>query len=314
MSLRTLVARLSARATPAARGSRRFALGALLLAGALAPALSTPPPALGRDLTNDLPLHYIHQYQGNASDDVDCGPASIAMVLTGYGMRPAGLSDAAFVASVRRATGEPASIGTVYDDLKRVFDQYGLNYDLVASSMPGEPAAEAQAMRDAVAGGNLVIAEVHGVVLGRSPDYGDHWLVVVGFDGDTVHVLDPDDQRPRWDGWIRGGNITLPLGLFEQAMLKAQPGPYGIVIHPPARGALHAGMQAKVSGTDGDGAFLRNSAGTGDNKITVLPEGAVVSVVGPFPAPNADGHAWIGVIANGQQGFVAAEYLTPAGP
>lgn len=308
--MRTPAARLSARA---ARTLRRLALGILLLAGLLAPALAAPRPALGRDLTNDLPLRYIHQYQGNASDDVDCGPASIAMVLTGYGVRPAGLSDAAFVATVRRATGEPASIGTVYDDLKRVFDQYGLHYDFVPSSLPGEPVAEAQAMRDAVAAGNLVIAEVHGVVLGRSPDYGDHWLVVVGFDGDSVHVLDPDDQRPRWDGWIRGGDITLPLGLFEQAMLKAQPGPYGMVVYPPAHGALHTGMQAKVSGTDGDGAFLRTSAGVGDNKITVLPEGTVVSVVGPFPAPNADGHDWIGVIAGGQQGFVAAEYLTPVG-
>ncbi|HZQ37348.1 MAG TPA: C39 family peptidase [Dehalococcoidia bacterium] len=311
--MRTIIARLSARAAMAVRAPRRLVFGALLLAGLLVPALGAPRPALGRDLTNDLPLHYIHQYQGNASDDVDCGPASIAMVLTGYGVRPAGLSDAAFVATVRRATGEPASIGTVYDDLKRVFDQYGLRYDFVPSSMPGEPAAEAQAMRDAVAAGNLVIAEVHGVVLGRSPDYGDHWLVVVGFDGDNVHVLDPDDQRPRWSGWIRGGDITLPLELFEQAMLKAQPGPYGIVIHPPARGALHAGVQAKISGTDGDGAFLRNSAGMGDNKIAVLPEGSVVSVVGPFPAPNADGHDWIGVVADGQQGFVAAEYLTPAG-
>ncbi len=307
------VARLSARARHAARAPRRLALGALLLAGLLAPALGAPRPALGRDLMGALPLHYIHQYQGNASDDVDCGPASIAMVLTGYGLRPAGMSDAAFVASVRRATGEPTSIGTVYDDLKRVFDQYGLRYDFVPSSMPGEPVAEGQAMRDAVAAGNLVIAEVHGVVLGRSPDYGDHWLVVVGFDGDNVHVLDPDDQRPRWNGWIRGGDITLPVDLFEQAMLRAQPGPYGMVIYPPSRGALHAGMQAKVSGTDGDGAFLRNSAGTGDNKITVLPEGTVVSVVGPFPAPNADGHDWIGVVANGQQGFVAAEYLVPAG-
>ncbi len=311
--MRTPVARLAARAALPARVPRRFALAALLLAGLLAPAFGAPHPALGRDLMNDLPLRYIHQYQGNASDDVDCGPASMAMVLTGYGLRPAGMSDAAFVASVRRATGEPTSIGTVYDDLKRVFDQYGLHYDFVPSSLPGEPVAEAQAMRDAVAAGNLVIAEVHGPVLGRSPDYGDHWLVVVGFDGDSVHVLDPDDQRPRWNGWIRGGDITLPVDLFEQAMLRAQPGPYGMVIHPPSRGALHAGMQAKVSGTDGDGAFLRSSAGTGDNKITVLPEGTVVSVVGPFPAPNADGHDWIGVVANGQQGFVAAEYLTPAG-
>jgi hypothetical protein len=287
--------------------------GVLTLVALLAPALAAPRAVLGRDLMNDLPLHYMHQYQGNASDDVDCGPASMAMVLTGYGLRPAGLSDAAFVASVRRATGEPSSIGTVYDDLKHVFDQYGLRYDYVPSSMPGEPVAEAQAMRDAVAAGNLVIAEVHGVVLGRSPDYGDHWVVVVGFDAGNVHVLDPDDQRPRWDGWIRGGDITLPLDLFEQAMMRAQPGPYGLIIHPPSHGALHAGMQAKVSGTDGDGAYLRSGAGIGDNKLTLLPEGTVVSVVGPFPAPNADGHDWVGVSYNGQQGYVAAEYLAPAG-
>ncbi|GEM_PF-2276034 len=312
--MRTAAALNSPRAFSHLLRSRRSFFGAVvLLAALLAPAIGPPHPALGRDLMNDLPLHYIHQYQGNVSDDVDCGPTSVAMVLTGYGLRPGGLSDAAFVASVRRATGEPTNIGTVYDDLKRVFDQYGLRYDYVPSSMPGEPVAEAQAMRDAVAAGNLVIAEVHGVILGRSPDYGDHWLVVVGFSDDGVHVLDPDDQRPRWDGWIRGGDITLPLGLFEQAMLRAQPGPYGLIVYPPARGALHAGMQAKVSGTDGDGAYLRGSAGVGDNKLTLLADGSVVTVVGPFPAPNADGHDWIGVSYNGQQGFVAAEYLASAG-
>ncbi|HLZ71525.1 MAG TPA: hypothetical protein VKV26_16605 [Dehalococcoidia bacterium] len=312
--MRISVAPLATRASSPPRHFLRPLAGAVVLLALLhAPTLAAPRPALGHDLMNDLPLRYIHQYLGNASDDFDCGPTSIAMVLTGYGLRPAGLSDAAFVASVRRATGEPVSIGTVYDDLKRALDRYGLRYDYVPSSLPGEPAAEAQMMRDAVAAGNLVIAEVHGTVLGRSPDYGDHWVVVVGFGDDSVHLLDSDDQRPRWDGWIRGGDITLPLGLFEQAMLKAQPGPYGLIVYAPGRGALHAGMQARVSGTDGDGAYLRGGAGIGDNKLTLLPEGTTVSVVGPFPPPNADGHDWIGVSYNGQQGFVAAEYLAPAG-
>jgi hypothetical protein len=278
-------------------------------------ALALPRPALGRDLAVDLSMRYIHQYLGNASDDHDCGPASVAMVLSAYGVRPSGLSDAAFVRSIRRTMGLPSDIGTVFDDLERAFDAYGLRYSLIPSSLPGEPTAEIQMMRDAIEGGDLVIPLVHGAVLGRGERYGDHWPVLAGFsaDGGSVHLLDPDDQAPRTSDWVRGGDITISAGLLAQATLHAQPGPYALIIYPPGRGTsrpLQAGMAAHVAGTDGDGAYLRSSPGVGDNKLALLPEGTAVTVVGPFPAPNADGHDWIGVSVNGQQGYVAADYIS----
>lgn len=297
------------------RTPRRLLPALILPAFWLLAGLTQPRPVLARDLAVDLSMRYIHQYLGNASDNHDCGPASVAMVLSAYGLRPAGVSDAAFVRSIRRTMGLPNDIGTVFDDLERAFAAYGLRYSLVPSSLPGEPAAEVQMMRDAIDAGDLVIPLVHGAVLGRGTAYGDHWPVLAGFssDGSAVHLLDPDDQAPRTSDWVRGGDITISAGLLTQATLKAQPGPYALIIYPPGRGSsqpLAAGMQAHIAGTSGDGAYLRSAPGIGDNKLTLLTEGTSITVVGPFPAPNADGHDWIGVSVDGQQGYVAAEYVS----
>jgi hypothetical protein len=273
-------------------------------------ALGRPGAVYGRDLAADLQMRYIHQYLGNASDDHDCGPASVAMVLDAYNLRPAGTSDARFVASIRRTMGLPANIGTVFDDLERAVSAYGLRYSLIPSSLPGEPATEYQLMRDAIDAGNLVIPLVHGAVLGRGEAYGDHWPLLVGVGDGSVHLLDPDDQAARSSDWVRGGNIMMSTSLFEQATIKAQPGPYALVIYAPGhRTPLQAGSQAQIMGTDGDGAWLRSTPAIGDNKLTLLPEGSAVTVVGPFPPPSADGHQWIGVSINGQQGYVAADYV-----
>ena len=280
---------------------------------ALTLVTSVPRTTYARDLAVDLSMHYIHQYLGNSSDDFDCGPASLAMVLEAYHVQPAGTSDARFVAAVRRSTGAALSQGTYYADLARAVGTFGLSYSFVPSGLPGEPAAEAGMMSDAINAGNLVIAMVHGATLGRGTPYGDHWLVVAGFNGDTVHVLDPDDQTPRTSDWLRGGDITIPLSLLESAGLRAQPGPYAMIIYPPGRQVpLGVGSQARISGTDGDGAFLRSSPGIADNKLDLLAEGTLVTVQGPLPAANADGHDWIGVWVNGQQGYVAADYVAPA--
>jgi hypothetical protein len=289
-------------------------LPAILLAVLLAAtgAMVRPAaPALGRDLASDLHMHYMDQYLGNASDNVDCGPASVAMVVDAFGKRPAGTSDAGLVAAIRRSTGVPSSIGTIYDDLQRALRAYGLSYSLVPSSMAGEPDAELQVMRDAINAGNLVIPLVHGATLGRSERYGDHWIVLTGFDGGNAHILDPDNQPARFGGWVRGGDITMSTSLLGQAMMQAQPGPYGLIVYAPGnRPPLQAGA-AHISGTDGDGAFLRSSAGIGDNKLTLLTEGTAVTISGPLPGSNADGHTWVSVSANGQQGYVATDYLSP---
>jgi len=123
----------------------------------------------------------------------------------------------------------------------------------------------------------------------------------------------PDDQAPRSSAWVRGGDITMSTTLLKQATLKAQPGPYALIIYPPGNRStapLQPGVRAVISGTDGDGAYLRSSPGVGDNKLTLLPEGTTVTVIGPFPPPGADGHDWIGVSVDGQQGYVAAEYVS----
>ncbi len=296
---------------------RWFVLIAVVMLSVIAAAGQTTT-VHGRDLAPELSMHYIHQYLGNPSDTKDCGPASVAMVLDAYGLRPAGTSDARFVASIRRTMGVPNSIGTIFDDLQHAFTAYGLHTSLIPSSLPGEPDAEVQLMRDAIDAGDLVIPLVHGSVLGRGDAYGDHWPVLVGFIGpgggsDTVHLLDPDDQAARSSAWVRGGDITMPLSLLTQATLKAQPGPYALVIYPPGRRStapLRSGSSAVIGGTDGDGAYLRSAPGVGDNKIVLLPEGTVLTVTGPFPPPTADGHQWIGVSVNGQTGFVAAEYVS----
>ena len=293
------------------RIARRSLLFGLLPAAAflrlrltLAPAHATP-----------VSIPYMHQYLGNSSDDFDCGPTCVAMVLQGFGLRPSGLSDAGWVASVRRTMGVPPSIGTYFSDLQRAFAAYGLPTSLVPSSLPGEPEAEVAMMRDAIAAGNAVVAMLHGATLGRGAQYGDHWVVPVGFTADGLaHLHDPDDQAPRWAGWIRGGDITISESLFAQAGLEAQSGPYALIIAPTVSGGgPRVGQSARISGTNGDGAWLRSSAAVGDNsnKIKALPDGTAVTVIGPLPPPNADGHDWIGVsTADGTQGYIAADFLT----
>src|SRR5947209_17807446 len=123
---------------------------ALMLLASIGGALSRTGTAAGRDLAAELQMHYMHQYLGNASDDYDCGPTSVAMVLDAYGLRPRGVSDAAFVASVRRTMGVPGDIGTLYSDLERAFDAYGLRYTLNPSTPPAEPYPEMQPLRCAI--------------------------------------------------------------------------------------------------------------------------------------------------------------------
>jgi len=143
----------------------RHSLGAVLALSLLTALQSSPRVALGRDLAGELPMRYFHQYLGNASDPHDCGPTSVAMVLDAYNLRPAGLSDARFVASIRRSMGLPTNIGTIYDDLERAFSAYGLRYALVPSSLPGEPDAEVQLMR---AGKRVQVVDVRAILTGST--------------------------------------------------------------------------------------------------------------------------------------------------
>ncbi len=189
-----------------------------------------------------LTIPYISQYTGATTQNNDCGPASVAMVLDAYGKRPAGRSNRQFVEDLRRITGVSGNTNFVH--LERAIAAYGLSSERISNQIAPQPDAQMQIMRNAIAQGRPVIALVNGPSLGRGDRYGDHWVVVRGFsdDGQWVYLNDPDDQAPRWSSWIRGGAITLAYSAFRTAAYNAAPGPYGLIVGSGLRPATPTGL------------------------------------------------------------------------
>jgi Peptidase_C39 like family len=150
------------------------------------------------------------------------------------GKRPAGLSTPDFVAQVRSYSGVPSGSDTTFPQLEAALRAYGLSYDEIPASLIPAPSAQVATMMAATSSGSPVIALIHGADLGRitKKGYGDHWVVVTGFSGQTVFVNDPDIRTGTLpSGWVNGGQITLSLSTFSTAAYDAQTGPYGIVVH-----------------------------------------------------------------------------------
>ncbi len=76
----------------------------------------------------------------------------------------------------------------------------------------------------------------------------------------------------------------------------------------------HASYQGvlTVVGTDGNGLRLRGGAGTDSATLTILPEGAQVTVVGADVNDGA-GNTWANVSYNGTAGYASKGYLTTGG-
>ena len=194
------------------------------------PPTPTPPPSG----TSPMNIPYIHQYQGFSSSNCDCGPVAVAMLVRYFG-RDAGLSNSSLISQIRSrmnsSTG--ACINTNFTQLEQALQSYGLSTSRINNLTPA-PAAQVQAMRDATASGKPVIALINGPTIGRHSNYGDHWVVVRGFsaDGQTVYLNDPDNQSAKLPGWIVGGQISMSVTTFSNALFNAQAGPYGIIIQP----------------------------------------------------------------------------------
>ncbi len=195
-------------------------VAALLALAVVAPALAAGP----------LTIRYISQYTGLTTQNVDCGPAAVAMILDAYGKRPAGWTDKQFVADIRAKTGGTGTTG--FAQLERAIAAYGMSFAEVPNTATPQPDAQMQLMKAALGRGQPVIALLHGATLGRGTAYGDHWVVVRGFsdDGQTVWLNDPDNQPARTAAWIAGGQIALPYATFRLAAYQAAPGPYGIIV------------------------------------------------------------------------------------
>jgi Peptidase_C39 like family/Bacterial Ig-like domain len=190
-----------------------------------------------------LNVRFISQYPDGwlqAKRTQDCGPASVGMVVTFFNQRPAGLTDYDFITQIRqKVTGELRNRDFTFSQLEIGVSDYGLTYNVINGPTTDDAL---QAMKNAVASGNPVIALVHGYDLGRGSAYGDHFVVVTGFpDDQTVYLKDSDQRSPKMlqgvgagPGWINGGQITLDYAVFSNALTDAknaqQGGPYGIIV------------------------------------------------------------------------------------
>jgi hypothetical protein len=179
-------------------------------------------PAGNAVLGPDLPIPLVSQYQGLATDNVNCGPATVAAALRYARPDLSSMDDAALVAAVRQATGIP--VGDTYlPSLVRAFSSFGVpSAPLFANDAEGgNPLA---AIRLALAHGRPVIATVGGTPLGRGASYGDHFVLIIGMDAQTeqVDVLDPDTQAAPYASWVAGGRQSWSSSLTRAALAAAQ--------------------------------------------------------------------------------------------
>lgn len=214
------------------------AKSALSLFVVLGLILLTLGSALAMGSGSDLAIPFISQYQGQSTDNDDCGPADVAMVLEYYGKRPPGLTDKDWVVQVRTRSGKATGYLT-FSDLETVLSSYGLSSVEISGTVSPQPGAQMEKMKEALAANQPVIALVHGATLGRQAQYGDqdHFVLVRGFsaDGQQVYVNDPDLRYPAcYQGWLEcGGQASWSFSRFAQATEDAvdrQGGPYGLIV------------------------------------------------------------------------------------
>jgi hypothetical protein len=210
---------MSPGALPVSPGGR-IVPGPLRFTIAFGPDASTGHP---------LPVPLISQYQGIATDNFNCGPASVAAVLRARVAAVGSMDNSTLVAKVRAYTGEPAG-DTDLPGLRRALAAFGVpSVSLLLSDGGGNATDPLAAVHVALQHGAPVLALVDGATFGRGTGYGDHFIVIRGMDvaRGMVDVVDPDTQQPRSMNWLPGGLQALPARLVRQA-LRAAAGPQGI--------------------------------------------------------------------------------------
>jgi hypothetical protein len=165
----------------------------------------------------------ISQYQGLSTDNVNCGPASVAAILRA--MRPNSLppDDAGLVAAIRDRTGA-ADGDTNAWMLARALDAFGVGgRALLADDGEAGDSGILAPIEYVLDHDRPVLALVYGADLGRGAQYGDHWLVITAVDKATgeARVMDPDTQAARTTDWQPGGVQWLPMWRLRAALRDA---------------------------------------------------------------------------------------------
>jgi hypothetical protein len=205
-----------------------LALCAFLVPGSWSPfagrlTVTSPFPERNAVLGPDLPIPLISQYQGLATDNVNCGPAAVAAIVRYVRPDIADMDTASLVATARDHTGEPSG-DTYLPGLARALNAFGVPSALLYAGDAGSDGADPLAPVQAVlAQGWPVIVTVDGGALGRGPEYGDHFVVVIGMNpqASLVDVVDPDTQTPQGATWMPGGTQEWPASLVRTAMKAA---------------------------------------------------------------------------------------------
>jgi hypothetical protein len=176
-----------------------------------------------------LDVPYVSQEDGTPYGAVNCGPASVAMLLRALGV-DVSVEDAR--AALSRAQGGRGDYGGAgLETLATALTGYGLRH---SGLLPGGRAAPwtPEAVREALRDGRPMIAQVRERLLpGRGAGAGgaDHYVVLVGLDGDDVAYHDPalpaPGEAPR----------SAPMGAMMAAM-AASSRPFTAVAVAPAEG------------------------------------------------------------------------------
>ena len=188
---------------------------ALLYRGTLGYTLLVP-----RVRPDGPPPPLIEQYLGLASDESNCGPASVASLLEWVRPELAGMDPATLVARVRNRSGEQAG-DTDQQGLTQALGSFGVPVaQLYAGDVPRGEADPLAVVTATLGRGIPILALVHGATLGRGEGYGYHWIVLWRADrsAGTIEATDPDTQPQRSAAWIPGGVLSLRQGIVRAAL------------------------------------------------------------------------------------------------
>jgi hypothetical protein len=252
-------------------------------------ALQVFPPALGSVwAASPLDVPLLSQYLGQSTENADCGPTSLAMILQYFGIAT-DISSQALVSEIRSRTSRPSGGDTFFEqDLIPAAETYGLS----VRPLQGTPETDLKSIGDAVRIGTPVIALIHGADLGRvgvgGSNYGDHFVVVTGFSADNSQVFfnDADIRGIPMPGvpstpplppapWQNGGSISMTASAFRQSLITAvgdTPLTYAIVLS----GGTIAGVVRSSSGSPVAGATVVLSGNRNAKSATTASDGSYV--------------------------------------